>query len=225
MTSTSTTNTLRLYLTNAFGIASKFGDFRHALALHSPDIAIVTETKLTVEKMSQADTATPGYGPPMRLDRTAQGGGVAVWVRNDLAAIELGMVPRDHQEIIWFTVRLRCGRTAVVAALYRPGSAPEGDTSLMEYLDRTLDAARCHGTQLILAGDFNVHSDDWLHTVVQKQHLLAKQWRSSVLLITSPNTCLSQPGAITPWTWSFPTLTPRSCLLCTHLSADLTMPV
>ena len=50
MTSTSTTNTLRLYLTNAFGIASKFGDFRNALALHSPDIAIVTETKLTVEK-------------------------------------------------------------------------------------------------------------------------------------------------------------------------------
>ena len=164
MTSTSTTNTLRLYLTNAFGIASKFGDFRHALALHSPDIAIVTETKLTVEKMSQAETAIPGYGPPMRLDRTAQGGGVAVWVRNDLAAIELGMVPRDNQEIIWFTVRLRCGRTAVVAALYRPGSAPEGDTSLMEYLDRTLNAARCHGTQLILAGDFNVHSTDWLHS-------------------------------------------------------------
>ncbi|XP_065195441.1 uncharacterized protein LOC135826763 [Sycon ciliatum] len=52
----------------------------------------------------------------------------------------------------------------VIAALYRSGSAPEGDTSLMEYLDRTLDAARCHGTQLILAGDFNVHNTDWLHS-------------------------------------------------------------
>ena len=43
--------------------------------------------------MSQAETAIPGYGPPMQLDRTAQGGGVAVWVRKDLAAIELDMVP------------------------------------------------------------------------------------------------------------------------------------
>ena len=58
------TNSLRLYPTNAFKLASKFGDFRHSLALLAPDIAIITEAKLTDDKMSQAETAIPGYSSP-----------------------------------------------------------------------------------------------------------------------------------------------------------------
>ena len=111
--------------------------------------------------MSQADTAIPGYVPPMRLDRTAQGGGVAIWVRNDLAAIELDMVPCDTQGIIMVH---RPSAMWLNSCCCCPVQASEGDTSLMEYLDRTLDAARCHGTQWILAGDFNVHNTDWLHS-------------------------------------------------------------
>ena len=112
--------------------------------------------------MSQAETTIPGYSSPLRRNRTAQGGGGAVWICSELAAIELDTIPCGPHEVIWFSVRLRRGQTAVVAALYRFGSASEGDTSLMEYLDSYLDAFRQQGTRLILAGDFNVHNTDWL---------------------------------------------------------------
>ena len=136
--------------------------FCHFLALLTPDIAIIMETKLRDDKMSQAETANPGFGPPLRRDRTAQGGGVAVWVRSEFAAIELDTIPCGPYEIIWFSARLWCGQAAVVAALNRSGSASEGDTRLMEYLDSHLNAVRQQGTHLILAGDFNVHNTDWL---------------------------------------------------------------
>ena len=87
---------------------------------------------------------------------------MAVWICSELAAIELDTIPCGPHEIIWFSIRLRCGQTAVVAALYRSGSASEGDTSLMEYLDSYLDAVRQQGNRLILAGDFNVYNTDWL---------------------------------------------------------------
>ena len=50
---------LKILLTNAFGIMSKLGDFQHYLHQHKPDIAIVTETKVTPEKASQTDLTFP----------------------------------------------------------------------------------------------------------------------------------------------------------------------
>ena len=54
-------SSLSIFLTNAFGLQSKFGELQHALRQQTVDIAIVTETKLTAEKMSPAETIIPGY--------------------------------------------------------------------------------------------------------------------------------------------------------------------
>ena len=80
---------LKILLTNAFGIMSKLGDFQHSLHQHKPDIAIVTETKVKPEKASQTDLTFPGYCPPVRRDRTAHGGGVAIWVKTGISFKEL----------------------------------------------------------------------------------------------------------------------------------------
>ena len=69
---------LRLMLTNAFGILSKLGEFQASLNAHHPDIVIVTETKVTEDKATPADLTFPGYFPPVRRDRTAQGGGAVL---------------------------------------------------------------------------------------------------------------------------------------------------
>ena len=155
---------LRLLVTNAFGLCSKFGEFQHQVHQHSPDIAIVTETKFTSDKFPLAASTFPGYHPPLRLDRTACGGGVAVWTKSNLAVKQLDQINCYHHEVIWLRVTLITGQKVVICAVYRSGSASDSDTSLLQYLDSTIDQARSYGSYLILAGDFNVHSKNWLNS-------------------------------------------------------------
>ncbi|XP_065182533.1 uncharacterized protein LOC135813361 [Sycon ciliatum] len=157
-----TSKTLKLLVTNAFGIRSKFGEFQHTLLASDADIAVVTETKLTLDKMTQAEVTLPGYSPPVRRDRTPQGGGVAVWVKSHLAFQELEAVPTLDQEVVWLSIRIRPGRKVVLCAAYRPGSLPGNDISMVDYLDQTIDVARVDAQHLIIAGDFNAHNTAWL---------------------------------------------------------------
>eukprot|EP00117_Sycon_ciliatum_P010660 scpid33236/ scgid4028/ RNA-directed DNA polymerase from mobile element jockey; Reverse transcriptase len=59
---------------------------------------------------------------------------------------------------------MHSGTKTVLGALYRPGSCAETDTSLMDYLDNTLDDVRRLGSNVIIAGDFNVHNSAWLQS-------------------------------------------------------------
>ena len=116
---------------------------------------------------------------------------MAIWVRSEFAAIELDTIPCGPYEIIWFSVRLRCGQAAVVAALNRSGSASEGDTRLMEYLDSHRNAVRQQGTHLILAGDFNVHNTDWLGSAKTTPAGEAMEVLSAAHLMVSSTTFIS----------------------------------
>ena len=153
---------LRVLLTNVFGLCSKFSEFALTLRTSDTDVAIVTETKLTHEKMSITESTIDGYHPPIRLDRSAQGGGVAVWVKANLVYEHLSMIDCGNHEIIWLTVNLQCRKKMVIGALYRPGSASGYDVSLLQHLDSCLDATRSYGSSILLAGDFNVHNENWL---------------------------------------------------------------
>ena len=153
---------LSLLVTNAFGLVSKLGEFQHTLMTHLPDIAVVTETKFTPEKCSAADSTFPGYSSPIRRDRTGHGGGVAVWLKNGLAHQQLAQSSTGSHEVIWLSLRLHCGRKVVVCAAYRPGSSADGDISVLEHIDTMIPRLRHHGTQIIIAGDFNVHNRAWI---------------------------------------------------------------
>jgi len=153
---------LRLYVANAFGLMSKLDDFSHSLSQYVPDIAIITESKLTADKASTAEITIPGYYPPIRCDRTGQGGGVAVWIRSSLVYRQLDMIPTDGEDLVWFSLRLQCGASVAVCAVYRSGSCSPTDTRMLDVLERGINIARQHCTYTILAGDFNVHNEEWL---------------------------------------------------------------
>ena len=150
-----------IFLTNAFGLQSKFGELQHALRKQTVEIAIVTEAKLTAEKMSPAETIIPRYWSAVRKDRTANGGGVAVWLKQVCAFVTLTpchvmtlmssgfLLKRDHHKIVF-------------CALYRSGSSSESDISLFEYLEKTLLAVRHLRDYVMITGDFNVHNTAWL---------------------------------------------------------------
>ena len=107
---------MRVLITNAFDLCSKFAEFQHTLCKSKADIAIVTETKLTSDKMSVADheTSIAGYHLPLRLDRTVQGGGVAVWVKEELSYEHLSTINCCNHELLWLAINLH-GRKKLVA--------------------------------------------------------------------------------------------------------------
>ena len=157
---------MRVLLTNAFGLMSKFGEFQHAVLVHKPDIAIVTETKFTQDKISTTESSIPGYSEPVRCDRTAQGGGIAIWCKMGLAVKPLEV---DHnvnselsKDILWCNLRLQTGANLVIGAVYRSGSSADSDITVLEQIDRSLDSFSSTGSQILLAGDFNVHNAEWL---------------------------------------------------------------
>ena len=154
----------KLLLTNEFGLLSKFGEFQHTVMSTCPDIAIVTETKLTSEKCTAMDVTLPGYSPPIRRDRAAQGGGVAVWVRSGLAYSHMEQITCGDLEVIWLTVQLQTGYRVTVCAAYRPGSCADHDILILEHIDSTIDRVRQQGAKLVIAGDFNVHNSSWLQS-------------------------------------------------------------
>ena len=155
---------LRILCTNAFGLATKLPDLQHALLQHQPDVAIVTETKFTAEKVLPTDISFPGYSSPLRLDRTAHGGGVAIWVKSSLPSMLIPELMSPAHEIIWVSLQLAPGLHTVLGAVYRLGSCAPGDLTLIDHLDNILPEARHQGSHIILAGDFNVHNRAWLNS-------------------------------------------------------------
>ena len=123
---------------------------------------MVTETKLTPDKCTDHEACIPGYSRPLRRDRTAHGGGVAVWVKADLEYQHLHHIQCHDHEVICLTATTRTRQKIVVCAVYRPGSCSESDVRILKYLDDTLEAAQAHGSKIIIAGDFNVHNTAWL---------------------------------------------------------------
>ena len=155
---------LRILCTNAFGLASKLSDLQHALLQHQPDVAIVTETKFTAEKVLPSDVSFPGYSSPLRLDRTAHGGGEAIWVESSLPSMLISELMSPAHEIIWVSLQLAPGLRTVLGEVYRRGSCAPCDLTLIDHLDNILPEARHQGSHIILIGDFNVHNLAWLNS-------------------------------------------------------------
>ena len=153
---------LRILLSNAFGLQSKLGELSKVAKTLSPDVVIITETKFTADKVSQAEGSLPGYCKPFRCDRTAHGGGVAIWVKSQLAAVRLEKPASGGHELVWISVRTDDGDNVVIGAVYRSGSSSESDVSVIEHLDECLTSLNRSSCSVILAGDFNVHNQSWL---------------------------------------------------------------
>ena len=158
---------LRLLVTNAFSLCNKIGDLQHALITHNVDIAVATETKMTIDKVTQAEATIPGYAPPIRCDRTAHGGG-AICVKAGVLYKELDI---DHgtQEIIWISIATNHNTRLGLCAAYCPGSCAHNDISMFDQIEAGIETARQSCSNIIFAGDCNVYNEDWLgssHTTI-----------------------------------------------------------
>ena len=116
----------------------------------------------------------------IRNDRSRNGGGVCLYIKNDIAFNVRLDLCNDQIESIWAEILLPKTKPIVIGACYRP----QTDTRFFEVFEDTLSKIRSD-LELIILGDFNV---DY---ALKQDHLLSKMKQALQLfdckqLINSP---------------------------------------
>ena len=116
------------------------------------DILIITETKLD-KTFPEAQFHIDGYAPPFRMDRNKNGGGVIIYVREDIPARELVEHPSPKNfEGTFFEINLK-NRKWLVFGGYNPDK--HNINQFVAQVGPTLDFYMAKYENFLLLGDFN----------------------------------------------------------------------
>jgi len=141
---------------NINSIRNKF-DQLTCLIRDNIDVLIITETKVDAS-FPVSQFKIDGYSIPYRLDRTSNGGGVMVYVREDIPSKLLN----KHTflcgtEGVFVEINLRKTKWLLLGA-YRPPSLNLGN--FLDSVSRALDVYLKSYDNFLLAGDFNCNESD-----------------------------------------------------------------
>ncbi|XP_075162651.1 uncharacterized protein LOC142235284 [Haematobia irritans] len=133
---------------NAQSLTKKIDEFRHLFENSKIDIVCVSETWFT-SSVADAQVKVDGY-KIVRNDRSSHGGGVAVYVKNNVAfKVVKQSQPDERIEYVLIEIKHN-GKNALVGAVYRPNSRINFDNFMHEISLVTT----CYD-DVILAGDYN----------------------------------------------------------------------
>ena len=124
------------------------------------DILVITETKLD-DTFPEKQFLIPGYKKPYRLDRNANGGGVMIYVREDIPSdILLKHNIHKNVEAIFVEINLRKNKLLLVGT-YHSTNEEYGTTDdiFFRQMSLALDVYSRYD-RFLLAGDFNVNALD-----------------------------------------------------------------
>ena len=135
---------------NINSISSTFDDLK-VLISGVFDILIITETKLD-ETYPISQFHINGYSMPYRLDRNRNGGGVIIYVREDIPSkiLRKHFFPNDI-EGIFAEINFRKSKW-LLCGTYHPPS--QSDQYYFDNIDKALDVY-CQYEKIMLVGDFN----------------------------------------------------------------------
>ena len=141
---------------NINSIRNKF-DQLTLLIKNNIDVLVITETKVDAS-FPVSQFKIDGYSIPYRLDRTSNGGGVMVYVREDIPSKLLN----KHTflcgtEGVFVEINLRKTKWLLLGA-YRPPSLNLG--TFLDSVSRALDIYLKSYDNFLLAGDFNCNESD-----------------------------------------------------------------
>ena len=128
---------------------------------YGADVVVITESWL---KLRHPDNmfSIPGYNIFRRDRPKRRGGGVVIYIRDDIeASVCKELYTSDTRiELLWIRIIFR-NRPIVVGALYHPPKPVYQSCELIDELDRALTniLASCDNSLVLIAGDFNQLSD------------------------------------------------------------------
>ena len=150
------TNRLILGHLNINSIVGKFDHFKFLIE-NNIDILVLTETKIDAN-FPNAQFRIDGFSAPFRLDQNKFGGGVLIYVREDISCKQLTKhILPDYIEGIFVEISLRKA-TGLLFGGYRP---PRQQAEyFLKHVNYALDTYRQILDKFLLAGDFNIEETD-----------------------------------------------------------------
>ena len=134
------------------------------IQLRTKDIDIVTISESWLNPtIRDSEIRLPGFHDPIRKDRDTKGGGVAVYVRENLFLKQRPDLDVKDLEAIWVETKIK-NESLLVGSFYRPGSKP---VSYWKLIDQSIKNATNTGSKFVILGDFN---SDYLEN--PSKHLL-----------------------------------------------------
>ncbi len=156
---------MTIWYTNIQSLKANKGHLaaRITLAQSTPDLIMVTESKLDPSTSdNNPEISIDGYSIERR-DRNKYGGGCMLYYKNGMALHRRqDLEPAEH-EIMIFTIKLHTGNL-LMSLLYRPPGGKNCAPIIWytDNLDHLRSKTRAIGT--ILAGDYNAHHREWLQS-------------------------------------------------------------
>ena len=141
---------------NINSLRNKFEELKMVMS-GNIDILIITETKLD-KSFPTGQFLMEGYSTPFRLDRNGRGGGILIYVREDLPAKELSKHTFDNGiEGIFFELNLNKHKLLLLGT-YRPPS--QDKDYYFNSVSKSLDLYLGNYDRFLLIGDFNTIDTD-----------------------------------------------------------------
>ena len=135
---------------NINGLRSHLDEVQLLIRDFGIQILALNETKLDPDYPKEL-TSVAGYQQE-RLDRTCNGGGVSIYIRDSIKYKRRLDVPIDDLELICIEVEPPKSKSFLVLVWYRPPSDPVGSFNKLEKALSFLDK---EGKEMILLGDTN----------------------------------------------------------------------
>ena len=141
---------------NINSIRYKFDQLMSIIQGHV-DILILTETKID-SSFPSSQFMIDGYGPPHRLDRNGNGGGILVFVREDIPSriLKEHVLPGDI-DVLPIEINLRKTKILLLASYHPPA---QSDEYFFDNVTKILDKYNHSYDKVLLAGDFNAQESE-----------------------------------------------------------------
>ena len=128
--------------------------------IHNPDVILVQEL---LPKNSGIPHSTTQYsldGYNLFTNEKSWKRGVAIYIKNDIKAIQLdNSAIGQGEESVWTEVRLKNNDKLLIGSVYRsPSATREASLELFDQIRRISDSQPSH---LLITGDFNLPDIDW----------------------------------------------------------------
>ena len=136
---------------NINSLRNKF-EFLIPLVRENIDIMMLSETKLDAS-FPQAQFQIEGYSRPYRLDRNQNGGGIILYVREDIPSKLLkSTLNSEKYECLLVEINLR-KRKWLIICNYNPHKT--SITDYLKYVSKEIDFQLSKYENVLLLGDFN----------------------------------------------------------------------
>ena len=131
------------------------------------DVLVVTETKLD-DTFPTAQFFIDGYSVPYRLDRNKHGGGILIYIREDISSKQLTKHTfKDDMEGIFLELKLNKYKLLVLGTYHPPN---QDNQYYFNNISNSLDLYLREYSRFLLMGDFNTVDSDPIFSDFNSQY-------------------------------------------------------